>query len=163
MFCIGNFLLQIIALVGFVKACPVGLTDSCKTLYIYKAVCSSLFIYLSIYLSIYIKRSFLTSCAFSRREQHHRILSYAEHSHWGYERRAWRQHTCRGHLYRKSRWRYSHVHFRWPNVTRAKSGQHDRSVPTSSDPDSAPEELPLCGRYQKRAGQRHDDGELYCM
>ena len=28
MFCIGNFLLQIFALEGFVKACPVGLTDS---------------------------------------------------------------------------------------------------------------------------------------
>ena len=31
MFCIGNFLLQIFTLEGFVKACPVVLTDYYKT------------------------------------------------------------------------------------------------------------------------------------
>ena len=34
MFCIGDFLLQIFALEGFVKAFPVGLTDSYKYIYI---------------------------------------------------------------------------------------------------------------------------------
>ena len=33
MFCIGNLLFQIFALEGFVKACPVGLTDSHKFLH----------------------------------------------------------------------------------------------------------------------------------
>ena len=42
MFCIGNLLLQIFALEDFVKACPVGLTDSYKTyisIYIYILTC----------------------------------------------------------------------------------------------------------------------------
>ena len=34
MFCIGNILLQNFALEGFVKACPVGLTDSYIYIYI---------------------------------------------------------------------------------------------------------------------------------
>ena len=41
MFCIGNLLLRMFALEGFVKARPVGMTDSYKNVELYLCFCDS--------------------------------------------------------------------------------------------------------------------------
>ena len=56
MFCTGNVKLQIFALDGFVKTCPVGLTDSYIYIYIYVSLCVCVYVCVHARACVYVLR-----------------------------------------------------------------------------------------------------------